>query len=135
MDDTLKQQPKKSLIDEITAIELLREVLLGERKEKLLKNCVQTKKAQQNIVSPTKATTKPAYYEDKNTTINHRPRISQRVRAKTRKPNNNCIAFLAEHEIADIPDLTIKSIRARGLGSANMHLQIDEWAYDKYFAN
>ena len=31
-DDTLKQQPKKAPMDEITVIELLLEVILGERK-------------------------------------------------------------------------------------------------------
>ena len=34
---------------ELTAIELLREVLLDERKEKLPKNSVQTKKAKQKF--------------------------------------------------------------------------------------
>ena len=33
LDDTLKQQPKKAPMDKITAIESLREVILGERKE------------------------------------------------------------------------------------------------------
>ena len=47
LDDTIKQQPKKSPMDEITSIELLREVLLSKRKEKLPKNSVQTKKTQQ----------------------------------------------------------------------------------------
>ena len=60
LDDTIKQQPKKSPMDEITAIELLREVLLSKRKEKLPKNSVQTKITQQKIVAPTKATTTPA---------------------------------------------------------------------------
>ena len=77
---------------------------------------MQTKKAQQNIVAPTKATTKPAYYEDKNTTINHRPRISQRVRAQTRKPNNDRIAFLAENETADISALTNQKQRSKSIG-------------------
>ena len=31
--------------------------------------------------------------------------------------------------------MTIKSRGAIGLGGANMHLQLDEWAYEKYFAN
>ena len=62
LDDTLKQQPKKSPMEEITAIELLQEVLLGERKEPPPKNSVQTKRAQQKIMAPT--TTKPADNED-----------------------------------------------------------------------
>ena len=32
LDDAIKQQPKKSPMDELTTIELLQEVLLGERK-------------------------------------------------------------------------------------------------------
>ena len=79
LDDTLKQQPKKSPMDKIAAIELLQQVLLGERKEKLPKNSVQTKRAQYKIMAPTKTTTKPADNEDENTTINHRLRRSQRV--------------------------------------------------------
>ena len=97
LDDTLKQQPKKSPMDKITVIELLREVLLGERKEKLPKNSVQTKISQHKIMVPTKTTTKPADNEDENTTINHRQRKNQRVRAQKRKPNNNRITFIAEN--------------------------------------
>ena len=86
-------------------------------------------------MAPTKTTTKPAYNEDKITTINHILRRNQRVRLKKRKPNNNRITFLAENETADIPALTIKRRGAKGLSGANMHLQLDEWAYDKYFTN
>ena len=94
---------------------------------------MQNKRRQQKIMAPTKTTTKPADNEDESTTINHRLRISQRVREK--KPNNNRIAFLAENETADIPVLKIKRRGARELGGANMHLQLDEWDYDKYFVN
>ena len=125
LDDTLKQQPKKSPMDKIAAIELLQQVLLGERKEKLPKNSVQTKRAQYKIMAPTKTTTKPADNEDENTTINHRLRRSQRVRAQKRKPNNDRIAFIAENKTAEIPYLTIKRIGSRGLGGANIHLQLD----------
>ena len=61
---SIKQQPKKVLMYELTAIELLREVLLDERKEKLPKNSVQTKKAKQKFLAPTKIAAKPAYDED-----------------------------------------------------------------------
>ena len=86
---------------------------------------MQTRISQQKILAPTKATTKPADIEYENTKINHRPKISKRVRAQKRKPNNDRIVFFAENETADIPDLTIKSRRERGLGGANMHLQLD----------
>ena len=62
--DTIKQQPNKSPMYKLTSIELLREVLLGERKEKLPKNSVQTKKEEHKIVEPTKEGTKPADDED-----------------------------------------------------------------------
>ena len=86
-------------------------------------------------MAPTTATPKHAYDEDEYTTINNRPRRSQRVRAHKIKPNNDRITFLEKNETADIPALTIKSRRAIGLGGADMHLQLYEWCYDKYFAN
>ena len=86
-------------------------------------------------MATTKETTKPADDGNEYTTINHRPRRIQRVRAQKRKSNNDHIAFFAENETADIPALTIKIRGERGLGAANMHLQRDEWAYYKYFAN
>ena len=55
--------------------------------------------------------------------------------AQKRKSNNDRIAFLAENETDDIPALTIKSRGAKWLVGVNMHLQLDEWTYDKYFAN
>ena len=42
------------------AIELLREVLLGERKEKIPPNSVQTKRAKQKEVAPEHVARKPA---------------------------------------------------------------------------
>ena len=96
---------------------------------------MQTKKAQQKIVAPTKATTKPADNEYEDTTINHRQRRSQIIRAQKRKSNNDRIAFLAKYETADIPALTIKSRGARELFGANMHLQLNAWTYEKYFSN
>ena len=109
--------------------------VIRQKKRKTPKNSMQTKTAQQKTVAPTKATTKNVDNEDEYTTIYHRPRRSQRVRAPKRKPNNDCIAFLAENETAEIPALTIKRRASRGLGSANMHIQLYDWAYDKYFAN
>ena len=135
LDDAIKQQPKKSPMENLTAIEVLREVILGGKKEKLPKNSVQTKKAQHKIVAPKKVAAKPAYYEDEDKKINHRARRSKRVMTQKRKYNNNRIVFLAANETADITALTVKSIGTRGLGGANMHLQLDEWAYDEYFDN
>ena len=42
LDNAIKQKPKKLPMDELTAIELLQEILLGKKKEKLPKKSVQT---------------------------------------------------------------------------------------------
>ena len=55
--------------------------------------------------------------------------------AQKRKSNNDHITYLTANETADIAALTVKIRGARGLGGANMHLQLYEWDYDKYFAN
>ena len=44
LDNAIKQQPKKAPMDELFAIELLRKVILGERKEKLPPNSTQASK-------------------------------------------------------------------------------------------
>ena len=58
--------------------------------------------------------------------------------AQKRKSDNDAlhrIKFIAANKTADMPDLTVKIRGTRGLDGANMHLQLDEWAYDEYFAN
>ena len=63
LDAAIKQQPKKAPMDEITAIELLRQVVLGETKEPLPLNSLQTRKAAQEIaakVTPHEQTSPPA---------------------------------------------------------------------------
>ena len=47
LDNAITQQPKQAPMDELTAIELLREVLLGEVKKPLPQNSVQRRKAAQ----------------------------------------------------------------------------------------
>ena len=47
-------------MEELKAIELLWEVLSGEKKEKLPPNSVQTRKAKQKKVAPEKVSSKPA---------------------------------------------------------------------------
>ena len=44
LDGAIKQQPKRSPMDELTAIELLPEVILGEKKEKLPKKACKPKR-------------------------------------------------------------------------------------------
>ena len=46
LNDAINQQPKRAPMDEITAIDLLRKVMLGERRTKLLENSLQILKSQ-----------------------------------------------------------------------------------------
>ena len=121
----IKQQPKKSPMDKLTTIELVQEVLLGEKKERNPKNSVQSKKSQQKIVVPTNISDKSTYYDNEGTTINHGTRRSKRVMAQKRESNNDRIAFIAANETADIPSLTVKIRETRRLGGTNMHLKLD----------
>ena len=56
---------------------------------------------------------------------------------KIKSDNNTLhpIVFIAASETADIPALTVKIRGTILLGGANMHLQLDGWAYDEYFDN
>ena len=66
---------------------------------------------------------------DEDTTIKHRARRSKRVMAQKIKSDNDAlrrIAFIAAKGTADIPVLTVKIRGTRGLGGADMHLQLDE---------
>ena len=48
---------------------------------------------------------------------------------------NDRIAFLASHETAAMPDITIKTRKiTRGLIGANMDLKLNEWAYEGHFS-
>ena len=60
LDDAIKQQPKIAPMDTLTAIELLREVLLGERKEKLPPNSRQLQKQKQKQTMQREPTTAPS---------------------------------------------------------------------------
>jgi hypothetical protein len=52
LDSAIKQQPKQAHMDEITAIELLRTVLLGEKKSELPLQPASRFKRQNNIRCP-----------------------------------------------------------------------------------
>ena len=47
LDDAIKQQTKRALMEKLKAIELLLEVLLGEKKEKPPPNSVKTRRTKQ----------------------------------------------------------------------------------------
>ena len=60
-------------------------------------------------------------------------RRSNRISAQDKQDGR--IACLSEKETASIPDLTINSSNmTKRLGRANTNLQLNEWAYQKFFA-
>ena len=70
LDIAIKQQPKQAPMDELVAIQLLRKLLLGERKEKLPPNSIQVSKAKQNITSTKES---PIPVKTENTVIDPEP--------------------------------------------------------------
>ena len=58
-DDEIKKQPKRAPMEKLTAIELLQEVLLGDKKEKLPPNSVQIKNTKQKEMVPEDDTSEP----------------------------------------------------------------------------
>ena len=59
LDHAIKQHPKRPPMEEITAIELLRKVLLGEKKTAILPNNVQLRKAKQQQLPPHQSSSTP----------------------------------------------------------------------------
>ena len=138
---------------ELTAIEFLRSVLLGEKK-KLPPNSMQVLKTRQAAMptdliavaapKPTDPIEDPmpeldaAYISDDEdgeaTPPSPKSRLSRRVITQQHQDEGDKlhrIAFLA----AINPDLTIKDNRpTQGLGGANVHLQLSERAYDQHIA-
>ena len=63
-------------------------------------------------------------------TIRRSKRILQQLR-DNENDGLHCIAALAAKETAEVPDLWVKSNKlANGLASANLSLQLNEWAYE-----
>ena len=81
-------------MDELVAKELLRKVLLGERKEKLPPNSVQISKTINTVIVPEPSSS-------------NKIRRSKIILAQDKKDGR--IACLAAKETASIPDLTINS--------------------------
>ena len=52
LDSAIKQHPKKAPMEKLVAIEIIRNVLLGERKEKLPPNSVQVSKTSNTVLDP-----------------------------------------------------------------------------------
>ena len=107
-------------MDQLVAIELLIKVLLGERKEKLPPNSSQVSKTNNNSIDP-------------ETPSSNLVRKSKILSAQEKQDGR--IAYLAANKTASIPDLTINSRKmTKGFGQANSNLQLNEWAYHKFFA-
>ena len=67
-------------------------------------------------------------------TIRRSKRVLEQLRANT-KDGLHHIAALAANEQAEVPDLSIKNKKlAKGWASANLDLQMKEWAFKEYFA-
>ena len=107
-------------MDKLVAIELLIKVLLGEIKEKLPPNSSQASKTNNNSIDP-------------ETPSSNLVRKSKILSAQEKQDGR--IAYLAANKTASIPDLTINSKKmTKGFGQANSNLQLNEWAYHKFFA-
>ena len=59
LNDAIRQQPQRAPMEEITAIELLREVLLGKQRVQLPPNSIQLRKTNQQIVPPQRVAVTP----------------------------------------------------------------------------
>ena len=164
LDRAIKQLPKEGPMDELAAIELLRKVLLGENQDPLPMNSVQKQRereraqpAPHNAITPsptitpsTAPSTAPNYIsddEDEDDDWSTPPpspvpgqgaRRSKRVIEQLKlneKEGLERIAALAACESAEMPDFSItESKYKRGFAAANQHLQMDEWAFELYFA-
>ena len=155
LDDAIRQLPKRAPIDELQAIELLREVLLGETKRPLPATTVQRHKSAQAAATAPQQTTSPpsplsstsnsdddpAYIsddEDKAPSVHHRARRRKRVmqqrQADERDKLTHIINLMATDQTT-IPDLAVNVKRklTRGWGHAKKCLQVTEWAHEDLF--
>ena len=143
----ITQQPKAAPSDEVTAIELLRKVMLGEQDTPLPANSVQKiKAAARESRTPATAAAddtpeEPLNYvsddEDEDCGERPPPCRSQRIlsqRQPTESESLNRVVALAAKETAVVPPLSVEQRKlTRGYVSANLSLQLDDWAYDAYF--
>ena len=177
--DAISQHPKRAPMKEMEAIDMLRKVMMGERKQELPQNSVQKyntlqreeqtrgrqseTSSQPHELNPSKRVPTPAppkrylypvsvadvpartdakndddlnYVSDDEEddqpqrTIRRSKRVLQQLR-DNKKDGLHRIAALAAKETAEVPDLWVKSNKlANGLASANLSLQLNEWAYE-----
>ena len=131
------------------------------RKKKLPPNSVQTRKAKQKEVAPEKVSSKPAtpvqtvldnnaseampytdaaYVSDdegeEQPSNNPRSRRIRRFMAQHQENNKDGLHHIAclSGRTDSMPNLSSRSrIFTRGLGGANINLQMSEWAYEYFF--
>ena len=132
-------------MEELRAIELLLKVMLGEHKGRLPPNSIRKAKARARVLpspkpEPTaRPSTPPVNYisdnEDKDAAP--QPRRSKQILSQRQPDEDNSlqrIVALAANETATVPPLAVDMRKlTRGYHSANLSLQLDEWAYKTYF--
>ena len=161
--DAINNQPKRAPMDELRAIELLQEVMLGKGKQELPLNSVQQRRATRRAEMPPApvvcepkhsavptpqstvtdaAPPEPANYvsddEDDDPQAATSKRRSRRIQSQ-RQPDKydtlHRIVALAAKETATVPELAVHQRKlTMGYHCANLSLQLDEWAHDFYFA-
>ena len=191
LDRAIKQLPKEGPMDELTAIELLRKVLLGENCDPLPMNSVQRQKERERAQPAPQSSPEEEECKEDDATVKssncggvmpaeslptHVPsatpsaapsvapnyisddeeeedgwdepmpspvpgqglRRSKRVIEQLRRNEMDGlerVAALAASESAAVPDLALGTSKySRGYAAANQHLQMDEWAFETYFA-
>ena len=149
LDHVIKQQPKQAPIEEITAIELLMKVLLGENTHPLPPNSIQIAKAKQQSMptpepqqigeqSPNESSPTPNYMsDDDEESVAPTVRRSKRIQQSSQPADQDLhhIAILAETDHTPAPQLKVNQCKfARGYAAANHNSQLEEWAYKLYFA-
>lgn len=111
--EAIQQQPKKAPMEDLQAIKLLREVMLGKTKPQSKPTNVTTTDPQSNTNIPSTHS-----FTNKNRALNPLIQMSKCIITQSQSDN-----------IATPPPLTIDNKKyTRGYQCANLHLQLNEWA-------
>ena len=93
LDSAIKKQPKEALMDEITAVEILRKVLTGNQKDKIPLNSVQkSKQKHKALVKATPVVAEPP----------------QNMRAPTPELQPNYVSDSKDEEDSEDDEATVK---------------------------
>ena len=124
----ITQQHKTTPLDKISAIELLRKVMLGEQDAPLPANSAQ--KAKETTRAPHALATDDEHERPPP----HRSRRILSQRPSVEGDSLHRIVALAAKKTAVVPPLPVEQRKfTRGYASANLNLKLDEWAYDTWF--